>query len=362
VSSISSSRRGRENDDRNENYFEIRADFSQLIGDWQEQMGQPRTFMTAADYARQRMRQLAQDADEFRDTFSLTITPLTDAPETTIVLDESLRIPAGTKVRREQPMIFAWSLSCDTQSRYVTSDKWCRFDGAAESIDILQQPELSEDEIRAEMKERQQREIERQRILNEPPPPPPRRAPVAAEANVNVTGFIPGANLGFPLVAEGDISIREYDPYPGNIEPDNGLFGTLTFHLSTPLAVAAVAANITGSVMSGRMPIAVYDSTGKRLFQVRIHTDGGPASVVLKNPVTLTPGCYKLAWAPPTASLHVWSFRIGREERDLLNSGGGCVIVGMGKGREGYQLPAKLTEVSEPPERMGLVPMVLLKG
>src|SRR5215469_8463061 len=56
----------------------ITADFSQLIGDWQESLGQPRTFLSAGDYMLQRVRQRYQveDADDAPpDEFVLWLTP-----------------------------------------------------------------------------------------------------------------------------------------------------------------------------------------------------------------------------------------------------------------------------------------------
>ena len=111
------------------------------------------------------------------------------------------------------------------------------------------------------------------------------------------------------------------------------------------------------------MPIALYSDAVKKLFQVNLDTsEEGATSRVLKQPVTLQRGTYRLAWASPAEHLRVWAFKIGCEERDVLNSGGECVVIGMGRGRQHYQLPAKLGEVQLPPERFGLVPQILLKG
>jgi len=160
-------------------------------------------------------------------------------------------------------------------------------------------------------------------------------------------------------VAEGDPSIAD-DSVGSLFESDQ--LGVLAFHIPSTVVVGAVTARISHPI-SGKLPIAVYSDTGERLSQVGISTsEGGPSSTVLPQPVTLQAGCYKLAWASPAADPRVWAFRIGREKRDALNSGGGAVIVGMGRGRKPFTLPERLGEVSEPPEAFGTVPLILLKG
>ena len=73
MSSISSSRKNRPNDARDSDYYELVGDFSSAVNDFLEAQGRPKSVMSPADYARQRVRHMVDDDEsaESADTYAL---------------------------------------------------------------------------------------------------------------------------------------------------------------------------------------------------------------------------------------------------------------------------------------------------
>lgn len=354
MSSISSSRKNRPTDARDEDYITIAGDFRAVIAQFYDRLSQPRP-LTAADYWKQRQRTMVSEEDfaDTRDHFSLIIDALADETSDfhVIELDENYSVPAGSKIRRVQPLLYRYTINCTSQSRPVTDDRCVEI--LSDNLDISQLPEVPNEQLFAKLKEFKAAE-EAAETAAVPAPPPRRQA--AAVADANCVGFVPGASL-----ASGVCDASVVFP-PANTWPPTHYFGALRFHLPTKTVVGTVNGCLRGAGTS-ELIIALYDGAGNRVLQTSLGVEwnsGNNIATVLDAPVTLEAGNY--TFARLLIGKSEWRcLQFDREDFSQLNGGEGAIIVGMGE-CNGRTLPAKLGELQVQCERFPQVPRIFFKA
>lgn len=131
-------------------------------------------------------------------------------------------------------------------------------------------------------------------------------------------------------------------------------FGTLLFHIASPLAIGCIVAHCTRPNW-GSLTIAVYDSKGERVLQTSLPgTKDGLVTAFLEPAIVLQPGSYRLAWCTDDSHLKFECWKL-----NIWEVGEGDVIRGQTAGRRGNGLPKQLGEVVE---ASWPVVRVLLKG
>jgi len=255
-SSIASARRGRPNDARNEDYYELVGDFTEIVSAWRVEQGEAPSILTAGHYLEQRQRErlrslVADDEAEPRDTFILYITPFGDGTITEIELDADYRIPAGTKVPRVNPPAYGSILTCPTKNRNVTGDFSFTFEGDG-PIDITKLTPLSDDEIRATL-----RAIQFAETAPEPAPPAPSFERIARTAGD------PCSYLGFVIgTPERDIQLSNRWTYVAFNLPAPAMIGSLTSSIHFP------------HDYDYRVRVLIFDTFGAKVLETELTKNG----------------------------------------------------------------------------------------
>jgi len=251
MSSISSSRKARPNTARDSDYVTVTGDFRSVIDEDRVRRGLPKTILTPFDYWKGRQRRTDEIDADAPDEFVLRIQNLA-GDEVSVTLDGDYRVPPGTKIPRTSPMVLSYELNCPADYHRIIAHSWIRFGGDG-SVDISALPALTQDEIRAALKEYDH-------SLPAPPEPSPlpsfRRSPRVRGDSASRLGFSVGGGT-------------EAIDLPGS-------WAYYVFHLPRAIYVGRVATTVDwNSDLKQVVRVKLFNAFGELVLETAL--EGGDA-------------------------------------------------------------------------------------
>ena len=272
MASISSSRKGRRNLERDEDVAVLESNRLRIVGDMRETIHDlvgpgvdPETFEIRVDGVASREREVSAS------------------------LDETLAVEDGATVPRSAFPVYRWELLRNVDGQEVEiASRYIIADGETAVLDLVKAPIATEAEI-AEAVAWQ-------------PPAPPQPAP-------RVYGTIPrqandaASYLGFAI-----------GPTHGQVRIDLPARWTVVgFHVSSPQVVGKLKVSVDFVSFCGRMRVCIYDAAGESLLDINMSSDEERF-----DHVRLPAGDYLLALRPSSSLTGTGSYYY-RNARTLTN-------------------------------------------
>jgi len=249
MSSIASSKRGRPNTARDDDYLTVVGDFRSVIYKWRGWEEQPQSSVTDSAAQRERMREEMQlTADE---EFELRVDCMSRKDyEAPIELDrETLGVPAGVKISRGPVGVYRYELFRVGVIRFSLEERFLRIEDDAETLDLVSARNATEAEIR--------------RALNWTPPPP-EPEPAAPEPTFNRlprSADDPCSYLGFSL-GKNERDIR---CLPGH-------WAAVAFNLASAQVIGHVSVSLEFQ-SNDLMELRLFTATGVCKLQLELRGD-----------------------------------------------------------------------------------------
>lgn len=237
MSSIASSKRGRPNSAKNEEYVTIVGDFRPYIHAWWDE--RPTDYAAERNKVRDRMRHPLPEES----VFEIELDCLSTSNWSEVVeLDETLSVPKSTQLKRGAINVFRYTLMTFNRQT-VVAHRFVVADNDATVVDLVSARTASESEIRAALEVG----AESDEVDDAPEPAP---APTFKRLERNEGDSRLGFTIGKP-----ERQIRTAPRWT-----------TVGFHLASPQIIGRIGLL---SVVRGSLEIAVFNAAGEKL----IHAD-----------------------------------------------------------------------------------------